>query len=98
METTRTHRSRTRGSASTALLALTSLALLLTGCRDQVAGPAAAPDEALSATAHSVGHGSATAVPHWNVIAQGLVIKNRPNPPAAFRQFAYLSVAQYAAA
>jgi hypothetical protein len=39
-----------------------------------------------------------TASARWNEIARTLVVKHRPNNPAAFRLFAYLAQAQYSAA
>lgn len=40
---------------------------------------------------------SSTAVARWHEVARALVVKHRPNNPAAFRLFAYLALAQHAA-
>ncbi|HKG92107.1 MAG TPA: vanadium-dependent haloperoxidase [Gemmatimonadaceae bacterium] len=93
--TARVRRARALRRASAALLGAASISLAVAGCVDPSTGPD--PDATLRPVTHNVGGVAATAVPRWAAIARGLVIKNRPSPPAAFRQFAYLSVAQYAA-
>src|SRR5215208_1553774 len=93
-QTARVRRARALRRASAALLGAASISLAA-GCVDPSTGPD--PDATLRPVARNVGGVAATAVPRWDAIARGLVIKNRPSPPAAFRQFAYLSVAQYAA-
>jgi membrane-associated phospholipid phosphatase len=93
MQSTRTdHAPRARRSTVATLALLFGLGGLLAGC---AADPATAPPAA-QATRSDTPH-DATAVPAWDVAAQEAVKRTRPSPPQAFRQFAYLSLAQYAA-
>ena len=70
------------------LIATLLAAAAIAGCADTPAAPAG-PTEV-----PPVGTASA----RWNEIARNLVVKHRPNNPAAFRLFAYLAQAQYSAA
>ena len=74
-----------------ALAALAS-ALVLAACGDAATAPGPAVDPARPA---ALPPGTATA--RWNEVARNLVMKHRPNNPAAFRLFAYLTQAQLAA-
>lgn len=81
-----------RTLAAGAIAALAG-AVTLAGCDD----PVTTPDADVPAASRGAQHASAAIIAQWDEIARSLVIKLKPTPNAAFRQFAYLSLAQYAA-
>jgi membrane-associated phospholipid phosphatase len=85
-------------------LSVASAFLLLTGCADRVSEPTGAPlavPELRAETADpaSIGVRQSTMSVRWSVILRDFVTAKtvKPNPVAAFRAYAYLSLAQYRA-
>ena len=71
------------------------------GCADPVTDPASLPAAESTLRTDAVALGEATASVRWNVITRDFIAAKpaatKPNPVAAFRAFAYLSLAQYRA-
>src|SRR5262245_31312025 len=82
-------------------LSAAAAALALSGCADRTSepGPMRAPVSALRVSATA--HGDATASVRWSAITRDFIAAKtgaaKPNAVAAFRAFAYLSLAQYRA-
>jgi membrane-associated phospholipid phosphatase len=68
-------------------------AAALVACTDQLQDPTALTVPSLQASA--VKFWEAGASVRWNAIERNLLIKHKPSQNSAFRQFAYLSLAQY---
>jgi len=84
-----------------ALAAAATLAFSL-GCTDQVTDPTRALENARLSRVHVGAVGASTASVRWSAIARDFIAlkpaPEKPNQQAAFRVFAYLSLAQYRAA
>jgi len=75
--------------------------LMLSGCADQISKPVATRLPEVALRADAVPHGEATMSVRWSTITRDYIAAKqgtaKPNPVAAFRAFAYLSLAQYRA-
>ena len=75
--------------------------IMSVGCLDTITDPGASPASDSTLRADAVALGEATASVRWNVIMRDFIAAKpaatKPNPVAAFRAFAYLSLAQYRA-
>lgn len=73
----------------------------LSGCTDQMSAPGRGRTAESAPRADDVALGEASASVRWNAITRGFIAAKpaatKPNPVAAFRAFAYLSLAQYRA-
>ena len=89
-------RPRARALAAAATLAFSM------GCTDRVTDPAPVRTNPSRSQADVVAHGEATASVRWSAVARDFIAAKpaaeKPNQQAAFRVFAYLSLAQYRAA
>ena len=90
------HRPRARALAAAATLAFSM------GCTDRVTDPTPVRTNPSRSQADVVAHGEATASVRWSAVARDFIAAKpaaeKPNQQAAFRVFAYLSLAQYRAA
>jgi hypothetical protein len=88
-------RARTLARSATVAIAL------LGGCGRQVTDPGSARADASRLDANAGPVGEATASVRWSTITRDFIAgkptETKPNPVAAFRAFAYLSLAQYRA-
>jgi hypothetical protein len=75
---------------------------LLCGCSDRIAAPVAAPGDQPALRIEPAPHGASTASVRWGAITRDYIASKlgdaKPNQGAAFRAFAYLSLADYRAA
>src|SRR5678816_2023188 len=78
-----------------------AVTFVLSGCADQLYNPGPARASESATRAKNAALGDATASVRWNAITRDFVASKpadtKPNAVAAFRAFAYLSLAQYRA-